>query len=90
MTDASPLRPADSAEVADALAYALRYDEGGRSMLITIDAGAGAIAIFHGSMRWDDAPGVLLDAANDRRITENICRALEWRGYSVDLNVLFS
>ena len=26
MTDASTLRPADSAEVADALAYALRYD----------------------------------------------------------------
>jgi hypothetical protein len=26
MTDASTFRPADSAEVADALAYALRYD----------------------------------------------------------------
>jgi hypothetical protein len=26
MTDASPLRPADPTEVADALAYALRYD----------------------------------------------------------------
>ena len=26
MTNSSPLRPADSTEVADALAYALRYD----------------------------------------------------------------
>jgi|tagenome__1003787_1003787.scaffolds.fasta_scaffold20825686_3 hypothetical protein len=27
MTEASTLRPADSAEVADAIAYALRYDD---------------------------------------------------------------
>jgi hypothetical protein len=37
MTDASTLRPADSAEVADALAYALRYD-GNRRVFHADDA----------------------------------------------------
>jgi|GEM_PF-4315934 len=64
--------------------YAVRYEEGGRSMLVTIEEGAGHIDIFHSSIKsWENDPGEALDSATDRRITQNLTSALEWRGWSI-------
>ncbi len=63
--------------------YAVRYEQDGRSMLVSIEEGDGHIDIFHSSIKWEDDPGEAIDAATDQRITENLAKALEWRGWSV-------
>jgi len=58
MTNVSPLRPADSAEVTDALAYTLRYD-GSRRV-----HHAGEIMAQAGFVLLREAPGVAPTTSN--------------------------
>ena len=62
------------------------YYESGRRMAITADVGAGRVNIFIDSVgRWDDDPMNAVKAEEKSRISDNIKRALEWRGLAVSL-----
>jgi len=54
--------------------------------MIAIDTGGGHVTVFH--HRLADQTGSaheIASAKDDRRIFDNIARALEWRGFVVEL-----
>ena len=62
------------------------YEENGRKLTLTIDVGAGRANIFLVTIsRWDDNPSDAVDATTQRRIADNVRRALERKGLSTRL-----
>jgi len=63
----------------------LLYEVGGRTLTIDVEVGWPHIDVFHSSMRhWDDDSSII-DGATDKRNVDNITRALEWRGFTVQI-----
>lgn len=53
------------------------YEEKGHRMTFSIDWGADTIVLFTETMnRWDDAPSIQVDGSTQRRIVDNVSRAL--------------
>jgi hypothetical protein len=66
--------------------YQVRYQEGDRSILVHIEGDDVQMDIFHSSIKaWEGGNCPSIDSATDKRIVDNISRALEWRGWSVQV-----
>jgi hypothetical protein len=63
----------------------LRYDEGDVSLLFDIDGDGKRMDLIARSMRTSDTNGKSPDEVTLRRIEDNVARALEWRGWSVQV-----
>jgi hypothetical protein len=63
----------------------LRYDEGDISLLFDIDGDGKRMDPIANSMRTSEPNDESPDEMTLRRIEDNIARALEWRGWSVQV-----
>lgn len=63
----------------------LRYDEGAISLLIDIDGDGKRMDLVTNSMRTSEPNNESPDEMTLRRIEDNLVRALEWRGWSVQV-----
>ena len=62
------------------------YNENERKLTFTIDVGGQGASIFVGSVtRWDDQPFHPVEPETQMRIVRNVQRALEWKGFQVEL-----
>ena len=62
----------------------LRYTEGDSVFLVGVEGAGRYIDIFHSSIRRSEPDACEpIDSQTDQRVTENVTRALEWRGLTV-------
>jgi hypothetical protein len=62
----------------------LVYRDGGRTMTVSVDMGAGVFTVFLVSIaRWHDDPETTITSEKVKEIADNIRRALESQGQQV-------
>ena len=61
----------------------LRYEIGGKSMIVTTEGAGSYIDVFHSSMDHWENDSMAIDRKTDKRNVDNITRALEARGFTV-------
>ena len=61
----------------------LRYEIGGKSMIVTTEGAGAYIDVFHSSMNHWENDTTAIDSKTDERNVDNITRALESRGLTV-------